>query len=182
MARVVGRDCNLDLIIDDIREELRGRPYKLVKVAGGWQHRTRKSFGDAIWVATRLGDNLRPLSLSESLVLTCIAYDSDGRRVMLEIAPAGREMLCKVTPDSALPIWRPISARNVLNSWWTCWKPSPRRRPDARASGSRIQIPRRMKSAFLSPIMMVGALVLPLVSDGMTEASAIRSRFSPIGT
>lgn len=101
MARAVGRDCNLDLIIDDIREELRGRPYKLVKVAGGWQHRTRKSFGDAIWVATRLGDNLRPLSLSESLVLTCIAYDSDGRRVMLEIAPAGREMLCKVTPDSA---------------------------------------------------------------------------------
>ena len=29
LARVVGKGCNLDLIIDDIREELRGRPYEL---------------------------------------------------------------------------------------------------------------------------------------------------------
>lgn len=26
LARVVGRDCSLDLLIDDIRAELRGRP------------------------------------------------------------------------------------------------------------------------------------------------------------
>ena len=44
LARVVGRACNIDLIIDDIRDELRGRPYELVAVAGGWQHRTRKVF------------------------------------------------------------------------------------------------------------------------------------------
>jgi segregation and condensation protein B len=43
LARVVGKSCNLDLIIDDIREELRGRPYELVALAGGWQHRTRKT-------------------------------------------------------------------------------------------------------------------------------------------
>ena len=30
LARVVGKSCNLDLIIDDIRDELRGRPYELV--------------------------------------------------------------------------------------------------------------------------------------------------------
>jgi segregation and condensation protein B len=35
LARVVGKSCNLDLIIDDIRNELRGRPYELVSVAGG---------------------------------------------------------------------------------------------------------------------------------------------------
>lgn len=46
LARVVGRDCSIDLLIDDIRDELRGRPYELVSVAGGWQHRTRKSYGD----------------------------------------------------------------------------------------------------------------------------------------
>lgn len=52
LARVVGRGCTLDLIIDDIQAELRGRPYELVPVAGGWQHRTRKQFADAIRTAT----------------------------------------------------------------------------------------------------------------------------------
>ncbi len=35
LSRIVGRDCSIDLLIDDIREELRGRPYDLVTVAGG---------------------------------------------------------------------------------------------------------------------------------------------------
>ena len=75
LARVVGRDCNLDLIIDDIRAELVGRPYELVAVAGGWQHRTRKSFADAIQLATGLGTTEpKPLSQTEALVLLCIGY------------------------------------------------------------------------------------------------------------
>ena len=74
LARVVGRDCNIDLIIDDIRDELRGRPYELVAVAGGWQHRTKKGFGDAIRAATGLGAQESALSQSEALVLMCIAY------------------------------------------------------------------------------------------------------------
>ncbi|WP_454635018.1 SMC-Scp complex subunit ScpB [Bradyrhizobium cenepequi] len=75
LARVVGRDCNLELLIDDIREELRGRPYELVSVAGGWQHRTRKNFGEAIRAATGLGAAVtKPLSQSEALILMCIAY------------------------------------------------------------------------------------------------------------
>ncbi|MBS7707813.1 SMC-Scp complex subunit ScpB [Chelatococcus asaccharovorans] len=74
LARVVGRDCNIDLIIDDLREELRGRPYELVSVAGGWQHRTRKAFADAIRAATGRGAETRPLSQSESLALMAIAY------------------------------------------------------------------------------------------------------------
>lgn len=74
LARVVGRECNIDLIIDDIRDELRGRPYELVAVAGGWQHRTRKVFATAIRTATGLGDQVRPLSQHESLILMCIAY------------------------------------------------------------------------------------------------------------
>jgi segregation and condensation protein B len=71
---VVGGDCNLDLIIEDIRDELRGRPYDLIAVAGGWQHRTRQDFADAIRAAAALGDQARPLSPSEMLVLTTIAY------------------------------------------------------------------------------------------------------------
>ena len=74
LARVVGRSCNIELIIDDIRAELGGRPYELVSVAGGWQHRTRKAFGDVIRAATGQGDVSRPLSQSEALVLMCIAY------------------------------------------------------------------------------------------------------------
>jgi segregation and condensation protein B len=74
LARVVGPACNIDLIIDDIREELRGRPYELVAVAGGWQHRTKTGYAVAIRAATGLGDQARPLSQSEALILMCIAY------------------------------------------------------------------------------------------------------------
>ncbi len=73
LARLVGRDCNLDLLIADIRDELRGRPYELASVAGGWQHRTRKTFADTIRAAAS-APAVRPLSRSESLVLMAIAY------------------------------------------------------------------------------------------------------------
>jgi segregation and condensation protein B len=38
LTRVVGKTCNLELIIDDIRDELRDRPYEIVSVAGGCHH------------------------------------------------------------------------------------------------------------------------------------------------
>lgn len=73
MARVVGKSCSIELIIDDIRAELAGRPYELVSVAGGWQHLTKKGFGDVIRTATGQGDVSCPLPQSEALVLMCIA-------------------------------------------------------------------------------------------------------------
>jgi segregation and condensation protein B len=76
LARVVGRNCNIELVIDDIRAELAGRPYELVSVAGGWQHRTKKVFGDTIHAAfgTTAGEGTKELTQSEALVLMCIAY------------------------------------------------------------------------------------------------------------
>ncbi|UCI22981.1 SMC-Scp complex subunit ScpB (plasmid) [Mesorhizobium sp. B2-1-8] len=75
LARVVGKNCNVELIIDDIRTELAGRPYELVAVAGGWQHRTKKAFGDAIRSAFgTAGQEAKELSQAEALVLMCIAY------------------------------------------------------------------------------------------------------------
>jgi segregation and condensation protein B len=74
LARVVGRDCNLDLIIDDIREELRGRPYELVSVAGGWQHRTRPMFGSVIRASGAAAQPGPDLSRHEATVLMAIAY------------------------------------------------------------------------------------------------------------
>lgn len=68
LARVVGRDCSIDLLIDDIRGELRGRPYELVSAAGGWQHRTRRNFVGAKGVFATKSDPLEALELSDSLL------------------------------------------------------------------------------------------------------------------
>src|SRR5208282_4654293 len=73
LARVVGEACNLELIIDDIRDELSGRPYELVSVAGGWSFRTKLGFGDAIRAAIG-GPQKTELSRSNALVLMAIAY------------------------------------------------------------------------------------------------------------
>ena len=75
LARVVGKDCSLDLLIDDLRQELQGRPYDLVTVAGGWQHRTRAAFGPVIRAAQAPTRSAAPsLSQTEVAVLTAIAY------------------------------------------------------------------------------------------------------------
>jgi segregation and condensation protein B len=73
LAHVVGKACNLELIIDDIRDELRGRPYEIVNVAGGWSVRTKLGFGDAIRAAIG-GPQKTELSRSNALVLMGIAY------------------------------------------------------------------------------------------------------------
>ncbi|RWK58326.1 SMC-Scp complex subunit ScpB [Mesorhizobium sp.] len=74
LARIVGKSCSIDLLIDDIREELRGRPYDLVKVAGGWKHLTRPAYADAIRSAFGTAVSGSELTQSEVLVLMCIAY------------------------------------------------------------------------------------------------------------
>ena len=74
LAKIVGKSCSIELLIDDIREELRGRPYDLVAVAGGWKHLTRPAYADAIRAAVGGGETKTNLTQSEVLVLMCIAY------------------------------------------------------------------------------------------------------------
>jgi segregation and condensation protein B len=74
LARVVGKDCHLDLLIDDIKEELRGRPYELVSVAGGWRMQTRKQHGEAVRAAMGISESARTLSKAEAAVLMAVAY------------------------------------------------------------------------------------------------------------
>jgi chromosome segregation and condensation protein ScpB len=74
LAKIVGKSCSIDLLIDDIREELRGRPYDLVAVAGGWKHLTRPAYADAIRAAVGGSEKTADLTQSEVLVLMCIAY------------------------------------------------------------------------------------------------------------
>jgi segregation and condensation protein B len=74
LAKIVGKSCSIDLLIEDIREELRGRPYDLVAIAGGWKHLTRPAYADAIRTAVGGGETKTNLTQSEVLVLMCIAY------------------------------------------------------------------------------------------------------------
>ncbi|WP_132536872.1 SMC-Scp complex subunit ScpB [Rhizobium sp. PP-F2F-G48] len=75
LARVVGKDCAIDLLIDNLREDLVGRPYELVSVAGGWQHRTRSVYAETIRASTTQTRSLAAaLSQNEATVLMAIAY------------------------------------------------------------------------------------------------------------
>ncbi|MCZ7448146.1 SMC-Scp complex subunit ScpB [Rhizobium rhizogenes] len=75
LARVVGKDCSVELLIHDLREELRDRPYELASVAGGWQHRTRSRYADAIRASQAQTRSSSPsLSEHEAAVLAAIAY------------------------------------------------------------------------------------------------------------
>ena len=75
LARVVGQNCSIDLLIDDLREELRSRPYDIVPVAGGWQHRTRPVYAGAIRAsAVPARSQASALSQHEAMVLMAVGY------------------------------------------------------------------------------------------------------------
>lgn len=70
LARVVGKDCSIDL-----RTELHDRPYEIVFVAGGWQHRTRSRFAGSIRTSQAPTRSAAPaLSDFEAMVVVAIAY------------------------------------------------------------------------------------------------------------
>jgi chromosome segregation and condensation protein ScpB len=77
LALLVGEDCRLDELIADIQHELADRPYELAFVAGGWRHRTRPRFADAIRAAGAPGAggaSVEALTQTENLVATAIGY------------------------------------------------------------------------------------------------------------
>jgi segregation and condensation protein B len=73
LARVVGRGCALDLLLDDLREDLRGRPVELLRAGESFTLRTRPAFGPAVRVAFDIAADARPLSKLEAGVLMAIA-------------------------------------------------------------------------------------------------------------
>ena len=83
LQRVVSQTAQLDLLIADIQSELKGRPYELAAVAGGWIHRTRPQYSDAIRAAADLGDSSLGLSEMEMAVLTGVAYHQPINRTQL---------------------------------------------------------------------------------------------------
>jgi segregation and condensation protein B len=76
LVRVVGQDCRFDDLIADLIHELRGRPYDLVQVAGGYALRTKTRFAPAIRAVHpgRARDDIVELTPTETFALTTIAY------------------------------------------------------------------------------------------------------------
>ena len=74
LARIIGREARIDLLIEDIRADLQGRPYDVVSVAGGWQLRTRQAYALAIEASAALPERRLQLTKSEAMVLVSIAY------------------------------------------------------------------------------------------------------------
>jgi segregation and condensation protein B len=49
LARIVGSEASIDLLIEDIRANLQRKPCDVVSVAGGWQMRTRPAYAPGHW-------------------------------------------------------------------------------------------------------------------------------------
>jgi segregation and condensation protein B len=76
LVRLVGEACRFDDLIADLTHELRGRPYDLTLVAGGYALRTKTRFAPAIRAAHPGlgGDDVAELTRTETFALTAIAY------------------------------------------------------------------------------------------------------------
>jgi segregation and condensation protein B len=77
LVRLVGEACRFDDLIADLIHELRGRPYDLTLVAGGYALRTKARFTPAIRAANPGGlpdEGLADLTRTETFALTAIAY------------------------------------------------------------------------------------------------------------
>jgi len=73
LARIVGRDCALDLLLDDLKEDLRGRPIELVRAGESFSLRTRPAFGPTVRVAFDIPADAKQLTKLEAGVLMAIA-------------------------------------------------------------------------------------------------------------
>ena len=48
LARVVGQEASVDLLVEDLAADLEGRAFEIAQVAGGWMFRTRAAYAPAI--------------------------------------------------------------------------------------------------------------------------------------
>jgi segregation and condensation protein B len=74
LARVVGQDVSVDLLIDDLAAALEGRAFEIAQVADGWVLRSRPAYAPAIRAAADVGAHLTDLSEFDIAVLAAVAY------------------------------------------------------------------------------------------------------------
>ena len=114
LARVVGRSCALDRLLDDLNEDFRGRPIELVRAGKSYTLHTRPAFGPAIRVALDIPADARQLTKLEAGVLMAVAYfqpvtrgelsETFGREISRDLIAALRaEGLIAAGPRSPTP-------------------------------------------------------------------------------
>lgn len=74
LQKVIGKDVNIDLLIEDIQADLKGKPYEIVSLASGWMFRTRIQYATAIRTAVDIGDKQHDFTQDEMAVLCAVAY------------------------------------------------------------------------------------------------------------
>ncbi len=74
LARVVGAEVAVDLLIEDLAADLESRPYEVVRSAGGWMLRTRAAYAPAIRAAADPGVQTLDLAPFDMAVLAAIAF------------------------------------------------------------------------------------------------------------
>ncbi|MET4130431.1 SMC-Scp complex subunit ScpB [Roseovarius sp. MBR-6] len=74
LARVVGQEVSVDLLIEDLAADLEGRAFEIAQAAGGWMFRTRAAYASAIRAAADVCDQQLDLSEFDVAVLAAIAY------------------------------------------------------------------------------------------------------------
>ena len=74
LARVVGPEASIDLLIDDLKVDLEGRPYEVAQVGSGWMLRTRPAYAPAIRAAAYVGWQALDLNDFDLAVLAAIAF------------------------------------------------------------------------------------------------------------
>ncbi len=101
LARVVGRDCALELLLDDLKEDLRGRPIELIRAGESFALHTRPARGPAIRVAFDIPADAKSLTKLEAGVLMAVAMfqpvtrgeisEMFGREISRDLIAALRE-------------------------------------------------------------------------------------------
>lgn len=74
LQKVVGKTVNVDQLIEDIQADLKGKPYEIVSVAGGWMFKTRAQYSDAIKATADVEEQSHSFSEDEMAVLCAVAY------------------------------------------------------------------------------------------------------------
>jgi segregation and condensation protein B len=74
LARVVGQGASVDLLIEDLANDLEGRPYEVAQVGAGWMLRTKHTYAPAIRAAADVGGQALNLTDFDPAVLAAIAF------------------------------------------------------------------------------------------------------------
>lgn len=74
LARVVGPEASVDLLIGDLAADLEGRSFEVARVGDGWMLRSRPAYAAAIRVAADVTDQQIDLREFDAAVLAAIAY------------------------------------------------------------------------------------------------------------